>query len=147
MSAEGDASRTSRVGEPLRILVVDDFAPFRECLCNLFLGYETLTVVGTAADGEAAIEMASRLTPHIVIMDVKMPRMGGVEATRRIKLALPDIHVIGISAQADTFLKASMKAVGSSTFVTKDCADTLPEVIAQITGRPIMKEYPFKGTS
>ena len=133
--------------DALRILVVDDFAPFRECLCSLFLDYETLTVVGAAADGEAAIEMASRLTPHIIIMDVKMPRMGGVEATRRIKLALPDVHVIGISAQADTFLKASMKAVGSSIFVTKDCADTLPDVIAQITGRPIMREDPFTGTS
>ena len=94
------------------------------------------------ADGEAAIEMASRLTPHIIIMDVKMPRMGGLEATRRIKLA-PDVHVIGISAQADTFLKASMKAVGSSTFVTKDCAHTLPDVIAQITGRPIDEGVPF----
>jgi two-component system, NarL family, invasion response regulator UvrY len=133
--------------DALRILVVDDFAPFRESLCRFFLDYESLAVVGAAADGEAAIEMASRLTPHIIIMDVKMPRMGGLEATRRIKLALPDVHVIGISAQADTFLKASMKAVGSSTFVTKDCAHTLPDVIAQITGRPIIREYHFKGTS
>src|SRR6188508_2628969 len=82
MSAEEDASRTSRVGEPLRILVVDDFAPVREILCSLFLGYEPLTVVGEATDGEAAIEMAFRLLPHIIVMDVKMPRISGVEATR-----------------------------------------------------------------
>ena len=139
-----DALRTSRVGEPLRILVVDDFAPFRESLCSFFLDYEPLTVVGEAADGEAAIEMAFRLAPHVIIMDVKMPSMSGVEATRRIKRFLPGVHVIGISTQDDTFIKESMKAVGSSHFVTKDCAHTLPDVIAQITGRPITKETSLK---
>ena len=59
--------------------------PFGSTLCSFFLGYESLTVVGEAADGEAAIEMAFRLTPHVIIMDVKMPRISGVEATRRIK--------------------------------------------------------------
>ena len=137
MSAEGEGPRTSRSGEPLRILVVDDFAPFRESLSNLFLDYETLTIVGEAADGEAAVEMAFRLLPHIIVMDVKMPRISGVEATRRIKRFLPGVHVIGISTQDDTFIKESMKAVGSCHFLMKDRAHTLPEVIAQITGRPI----------
>ncbi len=125
----------------LRILVVDDFGPFREALCSFFLGYETLTVVGEAADGDEAIELAFRLAPHVIIMDVKMPRKSGVEATQQIKHALPEIHVIGVSTQDDTFLKASMKAAGFSTFVTKDCAHTLPDVIATITGRSITKDY------
>src|SRR5690242_9640370 len=112
--------QTFPAGDPLRILVVDDFPPFRESVCSLFLRYEALTVVGEASDGEAAIEMADRLAPQIIIMDVKMPRMGGVEATRRIKIAFPSIHIIAISAHEDTFLKASMRAVGSSIFITKD---------------------------
>ena len=139
MSAEGDAPRTSHAGEPLRILVVDDFAPVRESLCSLFLEYEPLTVVGEATDGEAAVEMAFRLLPHIIVMDVKMPRISGVEATRRIKRFLPGVHVIGISTLDDTFIKESMKAVGSSYFVKKDHAHTLPQVIAMITGSPITK--------
>ena len=139
MSAEGDAPQTSRAGEPLRILVVDDFAPVREILCSLFLGYEPLTVVGEATDGEAAIEMAFRLLPHIIVMDVKMPRISGVEATRRIKRFLPGVHIIGISTLDDAFIRESMKAVGSSHFVTKDHADTLPDLIAKITGNPITK--------
>jgi DNA-binding NarL/FixJ family response regulator len=137
MNAEGDAPRASRAWEPLRILVVDDFAPFREALCSFLLDHEPLTVVGEATDGKAAIEMAFRLLPHVIIMDVKMPRIGGLEATRRIKRFLPGVHVIGISTRNDTFIRASLKAVGSSHFVTKDCAHTLPGVIAQITGSPI----------
>lgn len=111
------------------------------------LGYEPLTVIGEAADGDEAIEMAVRLVPHVIIMDVKMPRTNGIEATQRIKQTLPDIHVIGVSTQNDTYLKASMKAAGSSTFVTKDCAHTLPDVIATITGRPVTQVYPLKGTA
>ena len=141
------ASRTSRVDELLRILVVDDFGPFRKAICSFLLGYETLTVVGEAADGDEAIELAFRLAPHVIIMDVKMPRKSGVEATQRIKRALPEIHIIGVSTQHDTFLKASMKAAGFSTFVTKDRAHTLPDVIATITGRPLTKDYPVEGTA
>ena len=133
-------SGTSRVGEPLRILVVDDFAPFRETLRSLFREHKSLTIVGEAADGEAAIEKAFRLAPHAIIMDVKMPRISGVEATRRIKRFLPGVHVIGVSTRDDTFIKESMKAAGSSHFVTKDCAHTLPDVITSITGWPITND-------
>jgi DNA-binding NarL/FixJ family response regulator len=146
MRSAVSASRTSRV-DRLRILVVDDFSPFREALCSFFQGYETLTVVGEAADGDEAIELAFRLAPHVIIMDVKMPRKSGVAATQRIKQARPEIHIIGVSTQNDTVLKASMKAAGFSSFITKDCAHTLPDVIATITGRPITKDYPVEGAA
>ena len=99
------ASRTSRVDELLRILVVDDFGPFRKAICSFLLGYETLTVVGEAADGDEAIELAFRLAPHVIIMDVKMPRKSGVEATQRIKRALPEIHIIESPPNMTRFLK------------------------------------------
>ena len=132
-----DATRTSRVDESIRILVVDDFAPFRESISSFFLDHESVTIVGEAGDGEAAVEMAFRLAPHVIIMDVKMPRISGIEATRRIKRFLPHVHVIGVSTQDDTVIKESMKAAGSSHFVTKDCAHTLPDVLAKLTGRRI----------
>jgi CheY-like chemotaxis protein len=140
------ASRTSRVDELLRILVVDDFGPFSKAICSFLLGYETLTVVGEGRWDEA-IELAFRLAPHVIIMDVKMPRQSGVEATQRIKRALPEIPIIGVSTQHEVLLKASMKAAGFSTFVTKDCAHTLPDVIATITGRSITRDYPLEGTA
>jgi DNA-binding NarL/FixJ family response regulator len=145
LGAQLNASRTPRAGESLRILVVDDFPPFRESLYSLFRDHQSSTIVGEAADGEAAIEMAVRLAPHAIIMDVKMPRMGGVEATRRIKRFLPGVHVIGISTRDDTLVKETMTAAGCSHFVTKDCAHTLPDVIASITGLAITNSHHFEG--
>ena len=139
MGVQLTASRTPHVGESLRILVVDDFVPFRESLYGFFRNHTSLTIVGEAPDGEAAIEMAFRLAPQVIIMDVKMPRISGVEATRRIKRFLPGVHVIGVSTQDDTVIKESMKAAGASHFVTKDCAYALPEVIAKLTDRQVVE--------
>jgi DNA-binding NarL/FixJ family response regulator len=123
--------------ESLCILVVDDFAPFREALRQFFKEFVGVTVVGEAGDGQAAIEMALYLVPQVILMDVKMPRLGGVEATRRIKRVLPGIHVIGISSQDDTVTRAAMTAAGCSAFMVKECAHTLPDIIGQLTGRHI----------
>lgn len=79
----------------------------------------------------------ANLVPQVILMDVKMPRLGGVEATRRIKRVLPGIHVIGISSQDDTVTRAAMTAAGCSAFMVKECAHTLPDIIGQLTGRHI----------
>jgi DNA-binding NarL/FixJ family response regulator len=86
--------------------------------------------------------MALSLVPQVIIMDVRMPRLGGVEATRRIKRILPGTHVIGLSSQDDEITQDAMKAAGSSAFIPKHCAHTLPHVIAKITGRRVADE-PF----
>src|SRR5687767_10952207 len=104
------ASLKSSVGEPLRILIVDDFEAFRSTLRHFFDSFASLTVVGESIDGKSAIERASNLVPQVVIMDVKMPGMGGVEATRAIKKALPGTHVISFSSQDDTLTQDAMTA-------------------------------------
>ena len=71
-----------------------------------------------------------------------MPRMSVIEATRRIKRILPD--VIGVSTLDDTFIKESMRDAGSSHFVTKDCAHTLPDVVSSMTGCTLANESPYK---
>ncbi len=121
----------------VRIVVVDDFEPFRKALFQLFSEFKGIEVVGEAADGNSAIERTLHLLPEVVIMDVKMPRLNGVEATRRIKRAIPDIHVVGISSQDDRITREAMANAGCLAFVTKECANTLPEVIAKLTGRLI----------
>jgi DNA-binding NarL/FixJ family response regulator len=123
------------VAQPIRILVVDDFRPFREALQQLLDSFAGLTVVGQAEDGQSAIEMASRLVPQVITMDMRMPRLGGVEATRCIKKALPGVHVIGVSLQDDIVTREAMETAGASGFIDKKCVDTLPHLIAKITGR------------
>ena len=125
---------------PLRILVADDFPPFREALRQFFGEFADLEIVGEATDGHSAIEMTVRLGPEVIVMDVKMPRVGGVEATRRIKQVLPEVHVVGISSQADTATEAAMTTAGCSAFITKEYAHTLPSVIAKLTGRHVVDD-------
>ena len=127
------------IAEPLHILIVDDFAPFRDVLRRLLNGFPAFKVVGEAPDGSAAIDLALLLGPQIVIMDVRMPRLGGVEATRCIKKILPETHVIGVSSDDDAFTQDAMRAAGSSAFLSKRSADHLPQLIATVTGKPVVQ--------
>ena len=120
---------------PIPILLVDDFAPFRAILREALARFAQFIVVGEAEDGRAAIELTLSLQPQVVIMDVNMPRIGGVEATICIKRILPGVHVIGLSLNDDSFTRDAMKAAGSSGFLSKNCAHELPRLIGKITGR------------
>ena len=128
---------TAQPVNPLRVLIADDFAPVRRTVRSLLEECRALEVIGEAADGIAAVQLASVLRPDVIVMDVHMPRLDGVEATRRIKAALPDASVIGFSAQQGSGEDAAMRAAGSSAFVPKDRAEDLPRVIQHVTGRNV----------
>lgn len=85
----------------IRVLLVDDQALFREGLRILLSQHEQLDIVGEAANGEEAITAARFHTPHIVLMDLRMPVLNGVEATRRIAAELPDTRVIVLTTFED----------------------------------------------
>ncbi|HJR76372.1 MAG TPA: response regulator transcription factor [Nitrospiraceae bacterium] len=123
--------------DPLRVLIVDDFAPVRRTVRSLLEEYRTLEVIGEAADGATAVQLASVLRPDVIVMDVHMPRLDGVEATRLIKAALPEALVIGFSIQYGQGEAGAMRAAGSSAFVSKDRAEDLPQVIQHVTGRNV----------
>lgn len=80
--------------EPLKILLVDDHALFRAGIASLLASREDVEVVGQAQDGEEALEAAHRLMPDLILMDVHMPNVNGIEATRRIKAELPYVKVV-----------------------------------------------------
>ena len=128
---------SSNRSDPLRVLIVDDFAPLRSTVRSLLAGYRALEIIGEAADGAAAVQLASRLRPDVIVMDVHMPRLNGVEATRRIKAELPDASVIGFSIQHGQNEDGAMLDAGSSAFVSKDRAEDLPWVIQKVTGRNV----------
>jgi DNA-binding NarL/FixJ family response regulator len=104
----------------------------RQGLRSIVAAYNQLAVVGEAADGMEAVELAQRLDPDVVVMDINMPKMDGIEATRRIKTERPDTVVIGLSVNQTADTEHKMKAVGASAYLTKESAcDALYQAIQE----------------
>ena len=100
-------------------MVVDDNAGFRESLLTL-LDTEELLVVGEARTGEEALELVQRIDPDVVLMDVRMPTMDGIEATRRLKELRPGIGVVALTGHEDQAIVREMLVAGASGYVLKD---------------------------
>ena len=117
----------------LRILLADDYEPFRSRLCKLLLKNSDFEVAGEAGNGEDAVRLAHALKPDVVVMDVVMSGINGIEATRRIKCQSPSIDVIALSGHGDDGLRRAMANAGASTFLLKDNAHhELPKVLIAV---------------
>ena len=103
-----------------RVLIADDHAIFRESLTQLLQEFPGLEVVGNAENGLQAIELTAKLKPDIVVMDIGMPHLNGVEATRYIAKAYPQVRIIGLSMHNQEAIAAEMLAAGAAVFFTKD---------------------------
>lgn len=101
-----------------RVLVVDDHPLYREGLVGLLGTTDDLVVVGQAADGRAAVLLAAELSPDIVVMDVTMPELDGIEATRQIVSAAPQVRVVILSMLDDSSVAAAVLA-GAHGYVVK----------------------------
>ncbi len=104
----------------IRILLADDQTIIREGIRSLLGAYPDLAVVGDAGDGEAAVRQARELAPDVVLMDIRMPKMDGVEATRRIKAELPDTVVIVLTTFDDDEYVIKAMTYGASGYLLKD---------------------------
>ncbi len=102
-----------------RLLVVDDNHALRRSLIDLLTVEEDFDVVGEAADGEEAVELARQLKPDVVLMDVKMPRMDGIAATAQILRERPDVQVLAHTAYSDLSLVSDMVRSGARSYVLK----------------------------
>jgi PAS domain S-box-containing protein len=110
------------VQKPIRVVLVDDHSMVREGLCRVLDEHHNLAIVGEAGDGLDAVELVERCAPDVVIMDVNLPRISGIEATRRILDRAPHAIVIGISSGADEFVAKAMKGAGAVACVMKERA-------------------------
>jgi DNA-binding NarL/FixJ family response regulator len=111
-------SRT-RTREQVKVLLVDDHAILREGVHALLAREPDITVVGEAGDGQEALEQVPRLRPDVVIMDIVMPRMNGLEATRLIKERYPGVRVLILSMYDDQEYVVQIIQAGASGYVLK----------------------------
>jgi DNA-binding NarL/FixJ family response regulator len=105
-----------------RVIVADDHGIMREGLCALIRGLKDMEVVGEAPDGRTAARLARDLSPDLVIMDISMPDLNGIDATRQILHDNPDVKIIALSMHADKRFIAEMFKAGASGYLLKDAA-------------------------
>jgi DNA-binding NarL/FixJ family response regulator len=107
---------------PLRILLADDHVTMRQGLKLLIDAQEGMIVVAEASDGEAAIQRAVEVLPDVVVMDISMPGMNGLQATRRLKALLPRLAVVTLTRHADDAYLQELLRAGVSGYVLKQSA-------------------------
>ncbi len=120
--------------EAIRVLLADDQRVVREGLGSLLGLLAGVEVVGTAADGEEALALAAEVRPDVVLMDLVMPRLDGVEATRRIREHDPNIKVLVLTTYADDRSVIDALRAGARGYLTKDAgADEIYRALQQVT--------------
>ena len=118
----------------IRILLVDDHKITRQGLRSLLDENDDMEVLAEAENGRDAIELARKLNPDVIIMDVSMPDLNGVEATRQIIQDNHDVRVIALSMHSDTLFVSEMLKSGASGYLLKDCAfQELEQAIRTVT--------------
>ena len=119
----------TQTSDVFRILLADDHRLIRHVLSAMLERYPTLSIVGEATNGMEAISMAAALKPDGIIMDINMPQIDGIEATKQIKAAQPMISIIGLSVIEDEHVRQAMKAAGAEAVLLKDEIHELHEAI------------------
>jgi len=117
-------------GAARRVLVVDDHDLLREGVASVLASFTDLDLVGEAHSGEAAIEAVERLDPHVVVMDLVMPGMGGIEAIRRLRAAHPALGILALSSYSDGARVREAIEAGATGYLIKSVdAESLAQAV------------------
>jgi DNA-binding NarL/FixJ family response regulator len=130
-------SRRTGYGEvvpPVRVLVADDHRIFAEALTLTLDADHRVEMVGHAENGREAVQLATTLRPDVVLMDLEMPVLDGIGATRAVRRALPGCHVVVLTASAAPEDAHRARSAGAAAYLTKDCSATdLVEALLEVS--------------
>jgi len=129
----------------IKIILADDHQIVRQGLRTLLAAEPDMEVLAEADNGRAVIKQAQELHPHVVIMDITMPDLNGIEATRQILAETPGIKIIALSMHSDSLFVLNMLRAGASGYLLKDCA--LEELVKAIRTVVSHKTYLSPGIS
>jgi DNA-binding NarL/FixJ family response regulator len=128
-----NGSYNQNMGSPIRLLLADDHPVLREGMADLLMQRPNMEIVGQASTGQQAVELAHILRPDVVLMDIGMPDLSGIEATRQIRALLPDVKVLIFSGFDEEHYVNSALKVGASGFLLKtSTADQVARAIENI---------------
>ena len=124
----------------IKLLLVDDHDLVRTAIARMLTDVSGLEVVGQANSGEQAYQLVGELNPHVVLMDVRMPGIGGLEATRKIKQRFPEVKILALSAYEDAPFPTRLLQAGAAGYLTKGtCIDETVNAIRQVAdGKPYL---------
>ena len=136
----------------VRVLVVDDFEPFRRILSSMVGEREGLRIVGQAADGVEAVRLAEILSPDLILLDIALPGLNGIEAARRIRRGAPECKILFVTQNSSPALAREALRLGAGYILKTDTtAEFLPAVEAVLAGRkyisPSLAGYDFPATA
>lgn len=123
----------------IKIMVVDEHKILREGLATLIAKQPNMEIVGEATDGREALDLVKKNTPDLILMDVTMPNLNGIEATRQIKSKNPEIEIIALSLHSDRRFVLGMIGAGASGYLIKQC--TFDELVLAINTVMAGKKY------
>lgn len=117
----------------LRVVVVDDSPVALQTICTFLTRYQSVDVVGTARDGYEALEAVRSASPNLVVMDVQMPRMNGLEAASIVSREHPEVCVIMVTVNDTAELRDACRVTGAAHFIAKhQLPQRLPEVLRSL---------------
>ena len=129
-AAKGKGNSTQAT--PIRVLLADDHRILRQGLVSLLQDEPDILVVAEARDGQEAVDLAHQHKPDVIVMDITMPRLSGIEATALITAQLPAIRIIGLSVHPAADMAEAMRQAGAAAYLTKD--GPVEDLVAAIRG-------------
>ena len=125
---------------PVRILVVDDFEPWRRSIVSIIEEDPELQVIHEASDGLEAVQMCQQLQPDLVVLDVGLPKLSGLEVARQIRVLSPDSKILFLSVIPSQDVMREALRIGAAGYITKEDAlrDLLPAVRAAVADQEFL---------